>query len=291
MMSGWWGSGGALTNLKRKEMEGMRLYEKLGAFDVLRPVKELLVKGTCRVDHESGKIVLRTEGFGKRNFLFSGVDKERKCMLWSFYFNHYGLIHKECLGCWKVVAKVKRLKELVKMLSVQKEMGLPSKCGVELRAFAKRGGLYSGYWYVPLGSGMKEGLELKERVVKELADAGVEVGEVLLKRGCTEFEMVVGDSKEWDKIAKEQEWEQKSVLLDSLFVSNELEWPEARMKFENLCVKPLVLREWVEYAADAGDEDYRGFIDGDFWPSVRKYTKEDLKDEAGGSGEKGITLV
>ena len=63
-------------------------------------------------------------------------------------------VPSKCMGCWKVVVRLKTLKQLFSLLQLQMRMGRPSKCGIEVRESVN--GLYGGYFY---NHSLEEGLE------------------------------------------------------------------------------------------------------------------------------------
>ena len=280
----------------------MSLYEALGEIDVLGPVEKYLEQGKFEVDLERGKLYPQVTLLKPKPYLFTKTDPERICALWTFFFNEFGLMHPGCLACWKVVVKVESLRQLMGLYKLQRKLEMVSKCGCETRSYTRKGGRYSGYWYVPLGGGMEEGLKVREKVQREIKVLPGRVGAVL-KRGCTEMEMVFGDSKGWDKIAEDYQWMRRAALLDAVFELKERpELHENRMRLEHTLMEPFVMRKWIAFAAEHGDETYLDYVDKAFGGGkVRTYTKEDkggsdnrqheAAEEAGEVGRQGIALI
>ena len=257
----------------------MGLYEELEIIDVIGPVENDLASGdNFTMDFERGKILVKTTPFAEKPWLFTAMCQKRDCALWTFYFNGFGVVHTECLKCWKVVVKMQSLRQLMAMRKLQREMGLPSKCGVEKRGFARKGGLYAAFWYVDLDGGIKAGLELKDRVKEAVGKKIPGNVSVILKRGCTEIELNYGDSKSWDEVAKREQWERKSLLLDAVY-ELEHQWDKSpeRMRIEHSFFEPAMIRKWIRFAADVGDMTYLDFKEESFTKGTRTYTKEDLQ--------------
>jgi len=133
----------------------------------------------------------------------------KKCLLdHHIKFNLCGYVPPKCLECWKVVVGPRTLKELFQLLEVQRSMGRPSKCGIELRYYTPR--LYGGYFY---NNSLDEGRECYEAVRKAVDEhISPEVG-VILKRACTEYEMIKGPSVAWTMTRREHELDD---LLDEV---------------------------------------------------------------------------
>jgi len=116
-------------------------------------------------------------------------------------FNLYGIIPPRCLECWKVVATPNNFAQLMQLERIQQQLPYPCKCGIELRDYTSKH--YGSYFY---NDSFDEGRE-KYDIVRKLCDEELEGGKdmaVILKRGCTEFEMVKGPSPFWH-MTKEDE--------------------------------------------------------------------------------------
>jgi len=133
---------------------------------------------------------------------------DRRCNIFlDHIFGKLGFVHSFCYDCYKVVARPKTVVQLFKMLDLQKEMNLPSKCGVEVRSFVPH--YYGAYWYT---RSIEEGQEVYHRV-RTKVDYEIDKGiSIVLKRACTEYEMEFGDSSKWEmpenQAEKEKEFEE-----------------------------------------------------------------------------------
>ena len=80
--------------------------------------------------------------------------------------------------------------------------------------------------------------------------------EVILKRGCTEFEIKYGDSDKWDKVPEQDKYEQK---FEELFVQD-CQTPDVIPDYIVASIK----RKWLHFAAQAKPPDltYKKFTGG-----------------------------
>ena len=51
----------------------------------------------------------------------------------AVFWEIYKHIPTQCRNCWKVVVRPRTLKELFDLYELQKDMGVPCKCGMEVR--------------------------------------------------------------------------------------------------------------------------------------------------------------
>ena len=169
-------------------------------------------------------------------------------------------VPSKCQNCWKVVVRPQTLKQLFALESVQKALDVPCKCGIEIRLTVH--GLYGGYFY---NYSFMEGLE-RYRQVRDAVDRHPDLGKdipVFLKRACTEFEHLVGDSKYWTVSDRQLELEQ---MVDRYIVKDDLN----RSQPEHL-VKHIH-RKWIEFAFAYGDPTYAEYTDGKpLFPKYRTY--------------------
>ena len=134
----------------------------------------------------------------------------------------------------------------------QKELRRASKSGIELRPFVC--GNYGSYFY---NDSKEEGLDIKDVVKKDFPDLPV-----ILKRGCTEFEMAYGPSDRWGHTVQSQELEE---ILDATLM--EVGWDGKPKKMNNQNSPHYVMehtkRGWVDFAYDRGDLTYKNYTDGE----------------------------
>ena len=138
-------------------------------------------------------------------------------------------------------------------------MEVPCKCGREVRPEVN--GLWGGYFYC---RGLKEGQQ-RYKEVRELVNEHLSPETtVLLKRYCTEFEINGVPSNETpDELTEEEKKMEDMVLFlfpqRGSYTSNP-DWVDVK-----------VMREWIEYAHDNGDNSYMELNDGK--PLIKPYVK------------------
>lgn len=188
----------------------------------------------------------------------------RHCGLYHTYHERLGMIHSVCQECWKVVVRPRTLVELHKLLNLEKVLELPSKCGIEKRDTVF--GHYGGYFY---NNSLEEGREC-HKIVRSNVDLNLspEVS-VILKRGCTEFELAQGPSDKWE-VSEEQK--QMEYLFDDLIVAGD----DLRPQPDHL--KDSIFRSWIHWAYANGDATYLEYTNNH--PLFKPYiTYHEVKDE------------
>jgi len=216
-------------------------------------------------------------------WFFIRHGSNRDCALWhDLYFKNLDLIHSACFNCWKTVITVQhegsvtkgRVVDLFKLRDQLTGMQLPSKCGIDVRYYTKA--RYAGFVY---GDSLDQGLAYYKMVSQRLDP---EIYQVILKRGCTEFEIRYPDSTQWGIGPDQLEFEDK---LQSIF--DETPTPDHGAQEE--LTNSKVFRLWIDYAHQIGDETWRdaliyeGYDDpGEYmYPPPMTYhdlTEEELKN-------------
>ena len=187
----------------------MAIYNDLRRRDILIMCFDLLKSGFLVIRDVDGKI-----DFGPATSAWDVpwhyvVQKGTlNCLLWSKVM--FNVVFKKapvsltdgkvwvpsgCQQCFKVVARPKTLKQLFATVELQKRLNWHAKCGIEHRAHVF--GLYGAYWY---SRGLEQGVECYKRVRAAVDDdplLGADV-DVILKRGCTEMEMMAGPSDKYE---------------------------------------------------------------------------------------------
>ncbi len=229
--------------------ESIDLYSQSANLNLINICKPLLDSGWY-LDTD-GKLKSQSKIATNMPWVFAAQDDYRKCNLWhGVFFNVFGWLPSPCLECWKVVVRPTTLKDLFELHEIQKDLGLSSKCGIEVRESVC--GLYGGYFYA---DSMDEGkvifLEVQKEIEQRFSD---KTAPVILKRGCTEFEHHFGDSKNWDnKVTNHQIMMEKK--LDRFIETHEkIAQPQV--------VKDAIYKRWIEWAYAAGDKTYQQFTGG-----------------------------
>ena len=134
-----------------------------------------------------------------------GVD----CGVLTIYHDHIfrgKSVHSVCMDCYKVSVVPESLEHVHKIADWQQlvlaDQGWASKVGMEKRPYTFR--RWGAYFYC-------RGLEQAKRrykIVRKWVDEnlGEDIG-VYIKRGCTEFETVIGPSDKWEMIPGQRELE------------------------------------------------------------------------------------
>lgn len=181
-------------------------------------------------------------------------------------FNHFHIIPPRCLQCWKVVVTPRTFDELLKLEQLEKELDVPCKCGIELRDYTPKH--YGGYFY---NNSLDEGREcldvvqnaVKERLSEETADS------VILKRGCTEYEMIKGPSPYWHITDEEEEIYEVAQALVAV--------PRGHSGQSEL-QKRMVRIKWFLFAHMNGDFTYTQYNGGKkMFPDYIKYNDGDIE--------------
>ncbi len=177
-------------------------------------------------------------------------------------------VPRKCQECFKVVVRPNTLFQLFSLLELQKGMGRPAKCGIEVRDTVS--GLYGGYFY---NVGLENGLECYTEVRKAV-DAHPNLGpdvKVLLKRACTEYELECGDSDKWEVTPEQNVLEDQ---VETLFINDIIH----RTQPDHVIA--LVHRRWIEWAYAHNDETYKPFTnDEPLYPPYVTY--HHLAEEGG----------
>ena len=246
------------------------MYEELVAADIAPMLMADL--GAGRAKGEGEKIVYNFMQFHPdTTWIHHGRPVDRDCSRWhKIYFAKFGILPRECLGCWKIVARPKNLKQLFELSELQEGMKLEGKVGVDFRDYSCYKGLYLGFWYCPIDD--LEGARKLCREVKRKVRGALSLDvPVILKRGCTEFEDKFGPSNNWVQSPLHR---LKEDLLNSVIVVNDLMegtqpgWIQTHVK-----------RFWIEYAHRMGkDSTVKDFVR--YYPyslgSVPTVTYDDL---------------
>lgn len=229
-------------------------------FDIITPIQGLLQQGRLWINKD-GLIETKMVFPHDSPWLFVNPDKERDCGLWSkIMFNYYKIIPKGCMKCWKIATKPRTLDEAFKMLAFQEKLGLPSKTGMETRDYSGNLGGWASIWHCSLSYGLEEAREQYALVKKKMQD---EFGELplVLKRGCTAMEKVMGPSDKWKTT---EDWEIKERQIEAAFAP----WPVfTPPKY----LEPYIKRRWIEYAAAHGDLTYLKYCSNPINPSLVFY--------------------
>lgn len=185
-------------------------------------------------------------------------------------FTMYNAIHPRCMSCWKTVVTPKNFDELMTWWKVQNhgEIDFSCKCGIEMRDYTPK--FYGAYHYA--GS-IEEGREQYEKC-KELAKKHLSeetANGVILKRACTEFELLKGPSNTWHLT----EDEERIINLVDTYV----DFPNQNKGQDKEIGHPHVHMRWLLWAHMNNDMSYLPY-NGDIpiFPGYIKYHEGKVND-------------
>lgn len=249
------------------------MLQDLAKWDLIGKIAPLLQQGYF-IRPEDGKITHGQAGvIPDLPWIFISYMEDAACKYYhEVCLQCFDFIHSRCLNCWKIVFRPKTVEDLFRMHELmQKDLSdIDSKLGVEERGYVH--GNYGCYWYT---RSKEEGLETHERIRKAIANnpslrhllkAKDEKGRskrLILKRGCTEYEMRFGDSSKWMQSKDDAIWE---AYLEDVFIATETTAVQPDF------VKNHIMLKWLKFAYNRGDATALKFNDGRmFYPDYVKY--------------------
>jgi hypothetical protein len=224
-------------------------------------------------DPVTGKLINMGERFISANtpWLHHGKNAGKTCGRdHGVVFNNFGIIPDGCLKCWKVCLGVKDFANTMKLRDYQKSIDHPCKCGMEVRDYTPKH--WGGYFY---NDTFDQGMDCYEKVKEDLDDhIGPDNYDIILKRGCTEFEFIKGPSPLWHITDQERE---SLELINTSVVVQTSTLPQSETVAAN------VLAKWLLWAHANGDMSYKPWNDGEsLFPGYVSYhdrPREDVKAE------------
>ena len=217
---------------------------------------------------------LSYEGVYKRKAVAVAVDtpwhhvrhlRSKKCGIdHNIKFNLFGFVPPRCLECWKVVVYPRTIKELFALLEVEKSLERPAKCGIDLRNYVPA--LYDGFFY---NNSLDEGRARYEEVRKAVDEHISPEVKVILKRACTEYEMILGPSPGWTMTKRQHELNERIDELVDQTTPNTVGQPKE-------CIHQ-VHSHWIEWAWKHADPTVKEYLGGeDIYPATVKYHEGDI---------------
>lgn len=182
-------------------------------------------------------------------------------------YGNWRIIHPRCLECWKTVVAPRTFHELMLLEELENKLQFDSKCGIELRDYTPRH--YGGYFYSSsLDAGRARYKEVKDAVSEFISP---EVGaSVILKRGCTEYEMGTGPSLYWNITPAQEEM----LELIEAFVDVKRGHGE-----QSSMLKRNTRMKWVLWAHANGDMSYVDYNGGQkLFPGYVPYHEGSIGD-------------
>lgn len=244
------------------------LYGKLNKFDLIENMKPFLDRNLYTVTH-SGTIRRNAADAIQFETPWHHVNPcpYKQCNIdHQVKFNCFGYVPPKCLECWKVVVGPRTLKELFQLVDIERSMQHPCKAGIELRAYTSRP--YGGYFY---NNSLDEGRDCYEKVRKAVNEHIGEDVPVILKRACTEYEMILGNSMTWhmNDLAWQLENEIDAIVEDDA---------KGSVRQPDIVVRH-VHKRWIEYAYKLGDKTYLDYTDGEpLYPPYQTYHEKPVAE-------------
>jgi hypothetical protein len=218
-----------------------KLYDILTQMDDLTYVKILIKEKNFRMGAD-GRLRRMYGATTETPWVHQYSDGMMECERWhELFFSYNVMVPTYCQNCWKVVLFIPTVEDLFEVYEIQKEMGLPCKCGMELRWTDER--RYGGYFY---NWGKEAGIKCYGIVRKAMPKR---IG-VILKCACSEYEVACGPPDEWVATEKqlriEAAYKRRVVTSDTKFHQHD-------------CLKANVMLKWLHHAAHIGDLTYKKF--------------------------------
>lgn len=265
------------------------MFPELHRWDLIGKIAPILhPNGHYIIDPEDGKIKVPKPFITTQwdaPWVHIRQDDYRFCKMYQDVFVRcLNMIPKKCVNCWKVVFRPQHIADMFNMMRLMKRLvkkhRFACKLGCEQREWTSgiygKMGLWGCYWY---NDSKEQGIFCWEKVkdaiaedetlkhlLEDVDDEGYPL-RLVLKRGCTEFEVgSFGDSINWNYSEEAAEWER--IVWDR-FEAQDF----SREQSED--VQRHVMVTWFKHAHHAGDQSIRALNEGDMvWRSTRYYHKE-----------------
>jgi hypothetical protein len=225
----------------------MNYYLELSQRDLIQKFQPEFTNGSFYM-RDDGKITRTSRITHNTPWIHQGHAPNRNCGLYHSFHTRLGIVHSRCQECWKVVVRPRTLLELHKLMNLQKALDYPCKCGIERRDTVC--GLYGGYFY---NDSLEKGRECY-RVIRENVDLNLDKEvKVILKRGCTEFEVGGTPSDQWTVSDDQKKLE---FYLNTWFDM------DIKVTGQPQHLRDAIFRTWIHWAYANGDMTYLEYTDG-----------------------------
>jgi hypothetical protein len=245
----------------------LRSRELLGSADPLGSILAHLKKfGYCLIGDKLTYQRVRSDSLF--DWVYVNYARNTKCALWhNAIYDSFGFIPTPCHECFKVVVKPRTVKELFGLYELSKSFPVQSKCGVDRREFSF--GSYSQFFYV---ANLEEGRRCYREVREAVSDTLSPDVPVVLKCGCTRYELEMGPSDQWQITPEQVAFEtflKENVTPD--IMTQEME-PYAQPEE----MVAAIQKAWLYWAYHIGDNTYLEFNDGQpLFPKGATYHDKD----------------
>ena len=202
--------------------------------------------------------------------LFRRGKFDLNCERHKTIFESFNVIPKNCFGCFKVQIDPKNVIDLIKLFFVFDKIDLPNskyikKCLIEMRP-----GIPGSYKGLVFCFTLEEAEEVKTILTEVLTKVISEDIKIIIKRGCTEFELAYPDyknvkGKEKDLMKYDEKWSSKEKIVDKVY-------PKRKTSKERIILGTnkgislndvLVIHNWLIYAKKIGDTSYKKIVKND----------------------------
>jgi hypothetical protein len=219
---------------------------------ISKTLSNLVAKGAL-VAGDKGKLKINIRPLAETSpWYHIRRSTNRQCGLWhDIYFEQFGFVHSGCLKCWKTVIvpempiSAQRVTDLFRLKGLLNELGMPSKCGTDVRMYTPH--KYVGFIY---GDSLEEGREYHNIISKQLSNHFPK-GHAILKLGCTEFEHRFGPTDKWNELIPQ--WKFLENYLDYLIEPQSEQYNISLLEHTDADT----FRFWIEYAYGTGDPSWK----------------------------------
>ena len=226
-----------------------------------RNIKELLEKSNELIKKYKKNLFLNETQIFRKNSVNLNCGRHFKV------FNEFNVIPKYCFSCYKVQINLKTVVDLIKLFFIFDKIKLKKnntrKCMVEIRNKIK--GNYKGYIYC---EGINEAEEIKKIISKIIINKNIEIDNITIKHGCSEFYLSYPSFEEInhnssEKIKYDRKWSTFEKIIDSRepkrIKSDKKIWSQS---LEGINLSDiLILNNWILYSQIIGDDSYKKVYD------------------------------
>jgi len=252
-----------LNEILTKEQQKVLEY-RIDDISINEILQQAIISGDIFL-HEDGTIRLVPTEKKVRNFhTISGFIDRKPCPFLSFVYRvvyKQAIVPNGCKNCFKVKVVLRTMRELVAIRELAKEIGSLSKWGTDVDSKYNQC-LYGGYFYTLGLDDAKKRFTQVRTLIDEHPLLGTEIP-MMIKRGCTHYEMRIGPSDQWEF---DSALEPVEEVLYQLFSK------QKRTKAQKLIDKQETFLNWLATAFRIGDNTYLDFTDGKrLYPTVVTY--------------------
>ena len=239
------------------KIEKLTRNKKFNAKFENKNIKELLEKSNQLIEKYKSNLYLNETQIFRKNSINLNCGRHFKV------FNEFNVIPKYCFDCYKVQINLKTVLDLIKLFlifdKIKLEKNNTRKCIVEIRNKIK--GNYKGYIYC---DGITEATEIKKIMSEIITNENIDVNNISLKHGCSEFYESYPGFEEINHNGNEKfKYNQKWDTFEKIIDSREPKRIEADKKIWGRSIEGinlsdiLILNNWISYSQIIGDESYK----------------------------------